>query len=216
MAWKRAQILSWLALTSLLFVPSPGLAHRGPLDSIGCHPSFSKVLGGGTAGYHCHWGPLAGRSFATREDAVKAYAEAESRRPEGSPPEVNWRSVARVIDSINLVLDDGFEVELLGVLPLRAAGSPEADGGSGEAAKEFLQHLVEGKRARLEYDPKVGESEGAVAAYVYLEGGVLLNSEVIKRGYGRAASGSDYRYKEQFEESEKEARKAGRGLWGEH
>jgi micrococcal nuclease len=212
-AYRCAQRSIWLLLAFLLLVPLPGLAHRGPLDSIGCHPSFSKLLGGGTAGYHCHWGPLAGRSFATREEALQAYTEAS--RPSGAPPEVNWQSVTRVIDNNSLVLEDGSQVRLLGVLPLQPAGSQEAEGRFAEAAKEVVQRLVEGKRVRLEFDPKVEESEGAAPAYLYLEGGVLLNSEVIRRGYGRADAGRDYRYKEQFAETEEEARKAGRGLWSE-
>ena len=214
MSGKHAQRLSWLALAYLVLLPLPGLAHRGPLDSIGCHPSFSKVLGGGTAGCHCHWGPLSGRSFSTREEALKAFAEA--RRTARSATEVNWRSVARVIDGNSIVLDDGFEVELLGVISPQAVGSKQVEDRFGEAAKELVQRMAEGKRVRLEYDPTVEESNGAAPAYVYLEGGILLNSEIIRRGYGRAASGNGYRYKEQFEESEREARKAGRGLWREN
>lgn len=208
---QHAQRILRPVVAYLALLPSPGLAHRGPLDSIGCHPSFSKVLGGGTAGYHCHWGPLSGRSFASKEEAVKAFAEIRQTTP--SAPEVNWRTVTRVIDGNSIVLDDGEEVELLGVMPVQAVRSSSAQDRSGEAAKDLVQQMVEGEKVRLEYDPKVKESNGAPPAYVYLEGGMLLNSEIIRRGYGRAASDPDYRYKEEFAEYEREAREAGRGLW---
>src|SRR5712692_3686762 len=41
-------------------------AHGGGLDSLGCHHDRKH------GGYHCHRGPLAGRSFASKAEALQA------------------------------------------------------------------------------------------------------------------------------------------------
>lgn len=57
-------------LFSLLILVVPAFAHEGPVDGFGCHGSK-----GGT--YHCHSGPLAGRSFVTKNAAVSAFMAME-------------------------------------------------------------------------------------------------------------------------------------------
>ena len=68
-----------------------GNAHGGGLDSRGCHNDRQN------GGYHCHQGPLAGRSFASAADAVRALSETAApiqpaptatRQGEVTPPSV--------------------------------------------------------------------------------------------------------------------------------
>lgn len=61
---------------SAVFLLSPlaALAHGGKLDSLGCHHDRKH------GGYHCHRGKLAGRSFASKAEALKAL-EAKSPNP---------------------------------------------------------------------------------------------------------------------------------------
>jgi endonuclease YncB( thermonuclease family) len=49
---------------------------------------------------------------------------------------------------------------------------------------------------------------------VFLEDGTFLNVEIIKRGYGHAYTRFPFRYSDKFRRYEREAREAGRGLWG--
>ncbi len=49
-----------LASTSL------AVAHGGVTDSLGCHHDSQR------GGYHCHSGPLAGQSFSSQEEALRA------------------------------------------------------------------------------------------------------------------------------------------------
>jgi hypothetical protein len=52
---------------AVLLVSSAGLvAHNGGLDALGCHRNRKA------AEYHCHTGALAGRSFASKAEAVTA------------------------------------------------------------------------------------------------------------------------------------------------
>jgi len=53
-----------------LFAPQAARAHRGGLDSLGCH--HDRIHGG----YHCHRGSLAGRSFTSKTEAERAMAPA--------------------------------------------------------------------------------------------------------------------------------------------
>jgi hypothetical protein len=55
---------------SLLVLTVPAFAHEGPVDGFGCHGSK-----GGT--YHCHSGPLKGRSFVNKNAAVAAFMALE-------------------------------------------------------------------------------------------------------------------------------------------
>ncbi len=49
---------SLIIFLALLFSPSPTLAHRGGLDSFGCHNNRAAGV------YECHKGQFSGRSFA--------------------------------------------------------------------------------------------------------------------------------------------------------
>jgi len=59
----------------------PAGAHGGGLDGFGCH--HDRKAGG----YHCHRGPLAGRSFASKAEAAEAISGASARAvaPRQSP-----------------------------------------------------------------------------------------------------------------------------------
>jgi len=59
--------LLWALVVALAFTSSLA-AHGGGLDSLGCHNNRKQ------GGYHCHRGPLAGQSFASKAEAEKALA----------------------------------------------------------------------------------------------------------------------------------------------
>lgn len=54
-------------------------AHGGGLDGLGCH--YDRRRGG----YHCHRGPLAGQSFASKEEAEKKLKSMREEKP-AQPP----------------------------------------------------------------------------------------------------------------------------------
>lgn len=57
-------VMSLLAV--LILLPAAAKAHGGKLDALGCHNDRKQ------GNYHCHRGPLAGRSFASKAEAQKA------------------------------------------------------------------------------------------------------------------------------------------------
>jgi len=55
---------------------------------------------------------------------------------------------------------------------------------------------------------------GRILAYVFLEDGTFLNTEIIKQGYGHAYTRFPFKYLDYFRRYQREAREQGRGLWG--
>jgi len=78
---QRPVILTSIGLLLvLLFLFSiKAFAHGGGLDSLGCHHDRKR------GGYHCHQGPLAGQSFASKSEALSALEARQSRQTKATP-----------------------------------------------------------------------------------------------------------------------------------
>jgi micrococcal nuclease len=121
--------------------------------------------------------------------------------------------VTRVIDGDTLLLSDGDKVRLIGVDTPELYHPLKLVQYFAREASEFTREMVEGKKVRLEYDWQKRDKYGRLLAYVYLEDGTLLNSEIIRQGYGFAYTKYPFRYLEEFRQYQREARENGRGLW---
>ena len=55
-----------LLLSAVVLTTGPVHAHGGGLDAHGCHHDRKN------GGYHCHQGPLAGKSFASKSEMLAA------------------------------------------------------------------------------------------------------------------------------------------------
>ncbi len=83
------------------------LPHGGGLDSLGCHRDRKQ------GGYHCHQGPLADRSFASKAEALEALRK---HKPNQSTAlKGPWRTVTRVVDGDTIILNGRERVRLIGV-----------------------------------------------------------------------------------------------------
>ena len=200
-----ASRIAILLITSIL--PSDLAAHGGGLDSLGCHHDRKR------GGYHCHRGPLAGQSFASKAEALEALRERKPSQPTATKGP--WRTVLRVVDGDTIILNGRERVRLIGVDTPETVDPRRPVQFFGKEASAFTKRMVEGKRVRLEYDQTRKDRYGRTLAYVYLEGGTHLNAEIVKRGYGHAYTRFPFRYLEEFRRYETEARKARRGLWKE-
>jgi len=81
-------------------------------------------------------------------------------------------------------------------------------------AKEFNRRLVEGKRVRLEFDVQRYDKYERLLAYVYLEEGTFVNAELLAQGYAQLLTiPPNVKHTDLFVKLQREARKAGRGLW---
>jgi hypothetical protein len=71
----RTRFLGVAGLLVILSAPFGLLAHGGRTDSLGCH--HNRKAGG----YHCHSGQLAGRSFSSKAEALKALSGSKASQP---------------------------------------------------------------------------------------------------------------------------------------
>ena len=93
--------------------------------------------------------------------------------------------------------------------------SPDAPACSQEA-KRFPANFLKGETVYLVSDPNgpKADSKGRRIAYAYRgPDGLLVNAEIIRQGYARAAGGSAYSKAEKFRRLERFAKQAGKGLW---
>jgi len=86
----------------------------------------------------------------------------------------------------------------------------------GPAASAFNERLVGGERVRIERDVEQRDRYGRLLAYVYRErDGLFVNAELARLGYAQPLTiAPDVRHSERFVALAREARQAGRGLWG--
>lgn len=86
----------------------------------------------------------------------------------------------------------------------------------GRVASEFTKNLIGNNPVKLEADPDNTNRDryNRLLRYVYLPDGTLVNSEIIKQGYGFAYTGFPFTKKEEFKSLEENAKQQNLGLWG--
>jgi micrococcal nuclease len=98
---------------------------------------------------------------------------------------------------------------------------PEARGWreGGAQAHAVNLHLVARKTAGLELDSAPRDTHGRLLAYVWVRGAyarVMANAEMIRQGFAQVMTiPPNVRYQSLFLGLQREAREAGRGLWGQ-
>ena len=122
--------------------------------------------------------------------------------------------VERVVDGDTIIVGGVGRVRLIGVDTPESVDPRRPVEFFGKEAGAFTRRLVDGQRVRLEYDWERTDRYGRTLAYVYLPDGTFVNAEIIRRGYGHAYTRFPFKYVERFRQFEREARQAGRGLWG--
>lgn len=81
-------------------------------------------------------------------------------------------------------------------------------------AKKFAIREAKGRRVRMVTDQQQQDKHDRLLAYVYLPGGDMLNRLLLEEGLATVFRRYDFRYKNDFLKTEKQARTRGRGLWG--
>lgn len=81
-------------------------------------------------------------------------------------------------------------------------------------ATEVNRRLLAGGSVRLDLDVRTRDRSGRLLAYVYA-GDVMVNAEMVRRGYAQVMTvPPNVKHERLFRDLEREARAAGRGLWG--
>ena len=84
-----------------------------------------------------------------------------------------------------------------------------------EAAKQFTSSLIGDNPVRLEADSEDDNRDlyQRLLRYVYLPDGTLVNTEIVRQGYGFAYTHFPFTKLEEMRALEHEARQQNRGLW---
>lgn len=85
----------------------------------------------------------------------------------------------------------------------------------GQVAAEFTKSFIVNNNVRLEADPLDTNRDryDRLLRYVYLPDGRMVNSEIIKQGYGFAYTGFPFTKSVEFVELQRHARENKLGLW---
>ncbi len=122
--------------------------------------------------------------------------------------------VERVVDGDTIIVSGLGRIRLIGVDTPETVDPRRPVEFFGREASAFTKRMLDGKRVRLEYDWERTDKYGRTLAYVHLPDGTLVNAEIIRQGYGHAYTRFPFKYLDEFRQHEREAREAGRGLWG--
>ncbi len=129
-------------------------------------------------------------------------------------------AVTKVVDGDTFWVDDGSEkgkkVRLIGVDTPETVHPTKGRESYGREASEFAKSLLSGKKVRLEFDVDSLDRYGRLLAYVYLENGLFVNAELVRKGYAQVATfPPNVKYAEHFLKLQRKARDRKLGLWRE-
>jgi len=154
---------------------------------------------------------LLSAAILTGSGPIALAAETREAEPAG-------RQVSRVIDGDTLILSPNDKVRLIGVDTPETIHPKKTVECYGKEAKEFTQSAVAGRTIRLVLDDanagrRHKDRYGRILGYVYLQAGMMLNAELIRRGFAHAYTRLPFRYLVEFRRLEQNARDRGVGLW---
>ncbi|MFC2068429.1 thermonuclease family protein [Chloroflexota bacterium] len=142
--------------------------------------------------------------------------ENTSKLPEQSTTFIEAQ-VVRVIDgdTIEVKIDGNLStVRYIGIDTPETVHPTKEDEPYGKEASVRNRELVEGRIVILEKDVSETDKYGRLLRYVYV-GDVFVNAELVKQGYAQVTTyPPDVKYQGIFIQLQREAREAGRGLWG--
>lgn len=118
-------------------------------------------------------------------------------------------------DTIRVRIDGRDEkVRYIGVNAPEVHHPTRGEEPGGREATEVNRALVAGRRVRLELDVQARDRYRRLLAYVWV-GPSMVNAELVRLGYAQVMTvPPNVRYQAVFVGLQREAREAGRGLWG--
>ena len=122
-------------------------------------------------------------------------------------------AISRIIDGDTFELVDGRTIRLLGVdCPESKDPQKPLEYFAPESAA-FLDSLIGAKLVRLEIDEYSSDRYGRYLCYVWVDDTLLVNREIIKRGYGMAYLRYPHKLEDDFLKYELDARRKAIGMW---
>ena len=127
-----------------------------------------------------------------------------------------YNRVQFVYDGDTILLKTGEKVRYLGI------DAPEMDYEGKESeflattSRDYNARLVNKKRVRLEFDQEKRDHHGRLLAYVFLEGGDMLNALLLRQGLAHVmVKRPNLKYFTILLDNQRLAMKARRGIWSQ-
>lgn len=130
--------------------------------------------------------------------------------------QATYNRVKFVYDGDTILLETGEKVRYLGI------DAPEMDyqGRKSEfmavASRDYHSRLVDNKRVRLEFDQEKRDHHGRLLAYVFLEGGEMVNALLLRQGFAHVlVKRPNLKYFSVLLNEQRLAMKEKRGVWSQ-
>jgi micrococcal nuclease len=118
-------------------------------------------------------------------------------------------SSTEIIDGDTFRLANGDTVRLIGI------DAPELSQPGGEVSREYLAHLIVGKRVTLEKGYEDKDKYYRLLRFVYING-LCINEEMVRKGYAEARYLPENPIREYYLQLEIQAETARAGLWSDN
>ena len=124
--------------------------------------------------------------------------------------------VKRVVDGDTFVLDDGRKVRMIGINTPESVDPRRPVEYYGKEASSFTKKLLEGNKVYLDWGRTPKDRYDRWLAWVWLADGTFVNGYLVSEGYAQVYTFKDNPdHAEYLLELQRQARDAGRGLWGQ-
>jgi micrococcal nuclease len=134
-----------------------------------------------------------------------------------SPAKVTTAWVVAVVDGDTIKVNFGGQVYRVRYIGIDTPETKHPDRGvewMGPEAAAYNEQLVGGKVVFLEKDVSETDQYGRLLRYVWVDD-VMVNAELVRQGYAVVGTWPpDVKYHDILLGAQREAREAGRGLWG--
>ncbi len=149
----------------------------------------------------------------------QARTEATTRSTAAEAPPEGFQRVTRLVRGDTMEVDGVGVVRMIGIETPDGKAPREVYGAHGQQSLAFAEKTLLNQDVRLEFDPAYQsdqnkDDKGQTLAYVYTRDGLMVNGEMIKRGYAMVQATEQFRLIDDFRSYERDAMQAMRGVWG--
>jgi micrococcal nuclease len=122
---------------------------------------------------------------------------------------------ADIISGVEIIDGDTFRLVTGDTVRLIGIDAPELSQPGGVLSREYLAHLICGKRVTLEKGHEDRDNYNRLLRFVYIND-LCINEEMIRQGYAEARYLPENPIREYYVQLEIEAETARAGLWGDN
>ena len=122
-------------------------------------------------------------------------------------------TVESVGDGDTFTLESGEKVRLIGVQAPELHHPRMPKEYYAEESKAFLDSTISGRQIRLDFKGRRADRNGRLLCYVRVDDSVMVNREIVARGYGMAYLRYPHKLEGEFLDLELAARRRAIGMW---